>query len=301
MRPTPPASYAGRHARPGAPGRRSRRRRFRRQIWLGALGVGFLLVGAAMVGGLLPDPSRRVAATPPWSPPLTEPVTLPTSAPAAPLAAPAPSRPARQAAPVLRVAGAFPEEGAGTFTFDERTGPVHGTAGSLRRFRVGVENGVPETVASFAAAVDQALGDPRSWPAGRQVRLQRVGRDAAYEFTIYLASARTAGRMCAAGGINIQVGGQPYTSCRVGGQVIINLARWRLSAPDYVANRVPLAAYRMYVINHEVGHQLGHNHERCPGQGRPAPVMLKQTLGLDGCVAYPWPYRGGRRYAGPAE
>ena len=44
MRPTPPASYAGRHARPGAPGRRSRRRRFRRQIWLGALGVGFLLV-----------------------------------------------------------------------------------------------------------------------------------------------------------------------------------------------------------------------------------------------------------------
>jgi hypothetical protein len=271
------------------------------RIWLGTIGIALVLVGAAMAGGLLPEPSHRVSATPPWSPPSTEPITLPSASPTASAAVPtpSPSRPARPAAPVLRLAGAFPAEGAGTFILDRRTGPVHGTAGDLRRFRVAVENGAPETVAAFAAAVDAALGDPRSWPAGRQVRLQRVGAASPHDFTIYLASARTSGRMCAAGGVNIQVGGEPYTSCRVAGKVIINLARWRLSASDYVANRVPLSTYRMYVINHEVGHQLGNGHERCPGRGRPAPVMQKQTLGLDGCVAYPWPYRDGRRYTGP--
>jgi hypothetical protein len=131
--------------------------------------------------------------------------------------------------------------------------------------------------------------------------MQRVAEGTAYDFTVHLATGGTAARMCAAGGVNIRLNGRPYTSCRVGDKVIINLDRWRLSVDEYVAAKVPLSTYRAYVINHEVGHRLGHRHELCPGPGRPAPLMMQQTLSLKGCVANPWPYLNGRRYSGPPK
>lgn len=195
--------------------------------------------------------------------------------------------------------GRVPASGAGTFEYAAMTGPVHGRMGSLRRFRVAVERGTGEDIAAFSATVNEALGDPRSWIGSGRLRLQQVPYGSAYHFTIQLATAQTARRICGEGGVNIRVGGRPYTSCRLPGRVIINLDRWRLSVDEYVRSGVPLAIYRAYVINHEVGHELGHRHERCPGRGRAAPVMMQQTLSLRGCAANPWPYIGGRRYAGP--
>ncbi|MGW4500574.1 DUF3152 domain-containing protein [Micromonospora sp. NPDC004336] len=200
--------------------------------------------------------------------------------------------------PVLRLSGPVPSRGRGSFGYDDRAGPVLGETGTLRRYRVAVEVGSGEDTGDFGTAVGEALAGPGSWVDGG-LRLQQVGADARHDFTVYLATPTTAGRMCAAGGVDIRVGGKPYTSCRAPGKVIINLERWRQSVPHYVSARVPLSVYRTYVVNHEVGHQLGHRHERCPGKGRPAPVMMQQTLFLNGCVANPWPYRDGRRYAGP--
>jgi hypothetical protein len=67
---------------------------------------------------------------------------------------------------------------------------------------------------------------------------------------------------------------------------MLNLRRWELGAPSYGSD---VARYREYLINHEVGHALGHGHVDCPKTGRPAPVMLQQTLGLQGCHAWPYP------------
>ncbi|WP_239158777.1 DUF3152 domain-containing protein [Winogradskya humida] len=178
------------------------------------------------------------------------------------------------------------------FSFVGGYGPVLGTTGTLRRFKVAVENRTGNGNGNeFAAEVDRILGDPRSWIAGRQFRLQRVPQAAGSEFTIYLSSAKTSEKMCATGGLKTAA----FSSCRMPGQVIMNLDRWRDAVPDYDA---PLEVYRAYTINHEVGHQLGHSHEACPGKGKPAPVMMQQTYGLNGCVANAWAYLDGKRYAG---
>jgi hypothetical protein len=181
----------------------------------------------------------------------------------------------------------------GRFAYAKGYGPVLGTTGKIHRFRVAVEKPIRSGAdTDFADEVNRTLGDKRSWIAGHRYRLQRVPNSAHAEFTVYLASASTSERMCRAGGLDTR----GYTSCRLPGQVILNDARWETSIPGYGA---PLATYRAYAVNHEVGHQLGHSHEACPGKGRPAPVMQQQTFGLKGCVANPWPYIDGKRYTGP--
>jgi hypothetical protein len=213
-------------------------------------------------------------------------VTRPTSTRVA-LPAPPPS-----ASPTpARAPTTVPQRGPGTFGYAQTPGPLLGTAGSVRRFRVAVETGLAVAPDDFAAAADRVLGDARSWIAGGQLRLQRVPRQAGADFTIFLATPETSTRMCASGGLATN----EFTSCRLPRQVIINLARWLTAIRGYGA---PLAEYQAYALNHEVGHQLGYGHEACPGPGRPAPVMQQQTLGLQGCLANGWPYAGGRLYSG---
>ncbi|HWG98383.1 MAG TPA: DUF3152 domain-containing protein [Pilimelia sp.] len=260
------------------------------------------LAGAGLLGALAwgPDLALGRYATPAGQPAPPAASAVWSAPPTGGSVAPGPDadpRPSPTAA-LLQAPGPVPSAGTGRFGFVREPGPVHGRSGRLHRFRVAVERGSGEDPTRFAAALDATLGDPRGWTAGG-LRLQRVAPGAAHDFTIYLATAATAGRLCAAGGVDIRIGGRPYTSCRAGGQVVLNLDRWRLSVPEFVAARVPLERYRQYVINHEVGHALGHGHESCPGPGRAAPVMQTQTLGLRGCVANAWPYLGGRRYRGP--
>ncbi|MEH0983682.1 DUF3152 domain-containing protein [Micromonospora sp. CPCC 205556] len=185
----------------------------------------------------------------------------------------------------------YPTSGPGRFVAADGRSAIQGLDGPLRRYRVAVEQGSGQDVDAFAAAVDGTLADPRSWIASGEVRLQRVSDDDAADFTVYLATPATSEQMCAEGGLRTE----GYTSCRLPGQVIINLARWMDAVPDYGA---PLETYRTYVVNHEVGHELGEEHQACPGPGEPAPVMQQQTYGLDGCVANAFPYLDGELHSG---
>jgi hypothetical protein len=203
----------------------------------------------------------------------------------APMLAP-PSQPASPPAE------AGPAKGDGTFAYATAAGPVAGGAGTLRKYRVAVENGSGQQADAFAAAIEKTYADPRGWTAGGDLRLQRVAGEGAADFTVFLATPATSEAMCATAGLHTE----GYSSCRIAGKVIINLARWLTSIPDYGA---PVADYQTYVINHETGHELGNGHEACPGDGRPAPVMMQQTYGLQGCVANSWPYVDGQRYTGP--
>ncbi|WP_431877043.1 DUF3152 domain-containing protein [Micromonospora marina] len=285
--------------------RRPRAARSSFRHWRTALVVCAFVAAAAVGVGVavqLPSAGAGTRVTDGFvaQPPASTPGSA-TPEPSTPSVPPSPPVvPSSPAAPVLTLSDPGPAKGRGSFAYDERTSGVLGRSGTLRRYRVAVENGSGEEVTAFGEAVQRALAGPGSWVDGGRLRLQRVGSDDRYDFTIYLATRDTAGRLCGAGGIDIRVGGVPYTSCRVPGKVVINLARWRTSAPHLVDAGMPLDAYRLYVVNHEVGHQLGHRHEGCPGTGRAAPVMQQQTLFLKGCRPNPWPYLGGKRYTGPS-
>ena len=80
-------------------------------------------------------------------------------------------------------------------------------------------------------------------------------------------------------------------SCRGGKDVVINLKRWTQGSPSYAPG-----PYRDLVVNHEVGHFLGHSHVSCPGDGKPAPVMQTQYYGMNGCVPNTWPYTNDDTY-----
>jgi hypothetical protein len=188
----------------------------------------------------------------------------------------------------------YPASGPDTFRYATGTGAVLGHAGPVRRFSVAIESNVDVvSMADVTAKIDATLGDPRSWIAGGQYRLQRVPHTTAHEFTIYLSTPKTTDRLCA------PLHSNGYTSCRQGSKVVLNLARWMTSVPYYTQAKVVLDTYRTYMVNHEVGHALGHEHELCPGSGDLAPVMEQQTFGLHGCKPNPWPYVHGRRYDGP--
>lgn len=206
------------------------------------------------------------------------------------LALPGTVQPTRKPDPKLPAPKVVPKRGSGSFTVAAGAGATVG-AGKLLRYRVESENGSNEPPAVFAAAVDATLADPRGWTAAGEWSFRRVS-SGPVDFVVRLATPDTVDRVCSAAGLDTA----GYVSCRTGQFVMINLARWELAVPEYNGN---IALYRNYVINHEVGHRLGHGHELCPGAGRPAPIMQQQTYGLKGCTQNGWPFINGHYISGP--
>jgi hypothetical protein len=145
-------------------------------------------------------------------------------------------------------------------------------------YRVLLEVGLEPALPGLLRSVDAVLGDPRGWRAiGREfVRVEQGGR-----FAVLLARPDTVDQLCA------PLRTQGEYSCGRAGRAVLNLARWRDGTPTWGDD---VEGYRVYMINHEVGHLLGMPHRRqCAGPGEPAAVMQQQTMTLEGCAAQGWP------------
>jgi hypothetical protein len=188
--------------------------------------------------------------------------------------------------------------GKGTFrVLPGTTKPVG--SGELYRYDIEVENGVTGVdLAEFQHLVDSTLDDPRSW-SGHGVQLQRVASANEARFHITLTSAMTVRNLC---GYELPA----ETSCYepTNARVVLNVARYVRGATAYLGH---LDEYRVYMINHEDGHALGHQHAHsCLTDGM-APVMMQQTFGIRSattrkmCTPNVWPYPPGVRDAPGAE
>jgi hypothetical protein len=208
---------------------------------------------------------------------------------------------------VLRAAAlppgaAYTTRGTGTYRILKGTSHVVGK-GQLYRYSIEVEHGVTDVdLAQFQHLVVSTLSDKRSW-SGHGVSVERVD-SGPIDFRVTLVSTKTTRKLC---GYTIRV----ETSCYAGAggttdvnRVVFNVARWVRGATAYVGD---LTAYRIYMINHEDGHAMGHQHAHQCLPGGLAPVMMQQTYGLRSaatgklCEANPWPYPVGAKGAPGAE
>jgi hypothetical protein len=151
--------------------------------------------------------------------------------------------------------------------------------GDVVRVKVQVEKGLTVDGGAFADFVLDTLNDPRSWGHGGARTFART--DGRYDVRVVLASPDTSAGMC----LPLRTFGR--LSCRSGDAAVLTYYRWVNAIPEYAKDRT---GYRRYVVNHEVGHLLGHGHVSCPGTGKRAPVMMQQTKGLLGCRPNPWPF-----------
>ncbi|PZT76515.1 MULTISPECIES: DUF3152 domain-containing protein [unclassified Streptomyces] len=179
--------------------------------------------------------------------------------------------------------------GSGTFETVPGTAEAPGK-GTTHRYRIDVEKGIGLDADLFAQAVQRTLNDDRSWAHDGDMTFERIS-EGEPDFVITLASPGTTGTWCAKSGLDTM---EDNVSCDSAAteRVMINAYRWAQGAATFGPER--LFAYRQMLINHEVGHRLGHNHASCGTEGALAPVMQQQTKTLDlngvKCRPNPWVY-----------
>jgi hypothetical protein len=170
-----------------------------------------------------------------------------------------------------------PESGSGVLDVVPGSAPAPGPA-PVRTVRVEVEQGLPVDGQAFAATVMTTLNDPRGW--GAQGAVTFAWTDGPADVRVVLASPATVDALCAP----LRTGGQ--VSCGRNGHAALNFRRWVEGTDEFTDRHL----YRQYLVNHEVGHLLGHPHEDCPAAGQPAPLMQQQSYTVAPCTPNGWPF-----------
>jgi hypothetical protein len=142
-----------------------------------------------------------------------------------------------------------------------------------------IENSLNMDIDCLANLIFEILNDDRGWKTVVNKNFQFTNESRS-DFSIVFASPETVDELC----FPLQTNG--IYSCRVADRVVINFFRWVSGAKDFGTD---LATYRLYLINHEVGHMLGWGHTNCPAEGALAPLMMQQSITTDSCLPYGWP------------
>lgn len=163
-------------------------------------------------------------------------------------------------------------------------GPVVGDEGRLFTYTIEVDAGLAVDLADFASMVRTTLEDPdRGWTAGGDRRLQWIADPSQADVRVVLATPDVVDAFCARHGLRTN----GIFSCWDGERAMLNHWRWQHGARDFGDD---LQTYRIYLVNHEVGHGLGLGHVGCRRAGSPAPVMMQQTRTVARCEPNGWPH-----------
>ena len=135
----------------------------------------------------------------------------------------------------------------------------------------------------FRNKVAETLNDERGWS---RANIRFVEVKSGYDLTIVLSDP---------GHLDFP-GCSPKLSCTDSNRnyVIINDVRWRTGTDASNAHKMSQRDYQHMVVNHEMGHWMGHHThtQRCSVNGGPAPIMLQQSSGLVNCGSMnPWPLK----------
>lgn len=115
------------------------------------------------------------------------------------------------------------------------------------------------------------LNSPDGW-SQEGYFFDKVDRDPHVE--IRLSSTKTIENICP--------GIRGLSCAELGGRhMYLNAEKWFGGSSK---SGLDLENYRQYMVSHEMGHILGHDHKTCACNGCRAPVMMQQTLGLKSCT-----------------
>lgn len=115
------------------------------------------------------------------------------------------------------------------------------------------------------------LNDPNGWSKHGYVFEPVEERE---QVLIRLSMASTVKRLCGSG--------ENLSCAELGGRFMyLNADRWFHGAS---ASKLSLEDYRQYMVSHEMGHILGHDHTKCGCKNCKAPIMMQQTKGIGSCT-----------------
>ena len=146
-------------------------------------------------------------------------------------------------------------------------------------FSLKLDSSLGLNVECLGKLISSILNDSRGWIKVTDKEFQLVDNSES-EFEFIFASPDKTDELC----FPLETNG--IYSCRNEQQIVINYFRWINGAIDFGSD---METYRLYLINHEVGHILGWGHVGCPKEDALAPVMMQQSKSTMGCVPYGWP------------